>query len=224
MMSRKFALAIVAASALAACGDDSKSHEQTHTPPDVDISNSLWTIGPIINGVSKSVNVPEHPTETPDGPAFSIPVNGSVHYVTMPTSSLSQATRIVLRYRVNLAPEAALHPVTEPTTGPALITLYFQRRGDNWSGAGAYETYRWWATFATQTLEPGEHTLEASLVDAPWTAIQTSNATTSPEQFNAAKRNAQSVGFTLGGGSGYGHGVAATVSPAVFTILEFKVS
>ena len=90
------------------------------------------------------------------------------------------------------------------------VTLYFQRRGDNWSARGPFETYRWYATFASHMpIEPGEHEIVAPL-DANWTAVMTSSARTAPAAFRDALRHANRVGFVLGGGDGYGHGVFAT--------------
>jgi hypothetical protein len=91
-----------------------------------------------------------------------------------------------------------------------MITLYFQRGGDDWSARGPFEAYRWYATFATQSpIRPGEHVLVAPL-NGNWTAVQSSNARTNPAAFRAALAEADQVGFVLGGGDGFGHGVRAT--------------
>jgi hypothetical protein len=103
-----------------------------------------------------------------------------------------------------------------------MITLYFQRAGDNWSGRGRFETYRWYATFATQSpLAPGDHLMIAPL-DARWTAVETSNAHGSAGAFRAALAAADQVGFVLGGGDGYGHGVFAT-GRARLIVTDFRV-
>ena len=105
---------------------------------------------------------------------------------------------------------------------PSLLTLYFQRRGDNWTGVEQYETYRWYASFATQAdLSAKEYTIEARF-DDNWTAIQTSSRATQPEAFADALANAERIGFVLGGGDGLGHGVSAT-GPAKLIVKSFKV-
>jgi len=102
--------------------------------------------------------------------------------------------------------------------------MYFQRRGDDWSGLGRYEGYRWWATFRSHApLTPGEHELSVGL-DENWTAVQTSSAANNPKAFRDAVRDADRVGFTFGGGDGYGygHGVYAT-GPARFVVTSFQI-
>jgi hypothetical protein len=182
-----------------------------------------WEIGPVISGRNYSVNTPPAPAPLRGGGmAISVPrAPGSVHYVTMPSGSLSRARRIVLRYRVELAPGVSIRPITAPQL-PSIITLYFQRGGDDWSGRGRFETYRWYATFASQSpIVAGEHTLIAPLA-GNWTAVQSSSARSNPGGFAAALAGAGRIGFVLGGGDGYGHGVFAT-GPARIVVTDFRV-
>jgi hypothetical protein len=126
-----------------------------------------------------------------------------------------------MRYRIDAAPGVRILPATDPAL-PSIITLYFQRRGDDWSGVGKYEGYRWFATFASRMpIEAGEHEIVAPL-DGLWSAVETSNARTNAPGFRAALAEADRVGFVLGGGNGYGHGAWAT-GPARLTVLEYRV-
>src|SRR5687768_11245593 len=100
-----------------------------------------WQIGPIIGNKNYSVNMPLNPLPHPNGGwYFDIPHSnaeaGHVHYVTFKHGSLSTKTRIVMRYRVEMAEGVRLVPTKEPaTTGlQSMLTLYFQRRDDDWSG------------------------------------------------------------------------------------------
>jgi hypothetical protein len=52
--------------------------------------------------------------------------------------------------------------------------------------------------------------------------VQTSSARSSPAAFRAAIANADQVGFVLGGGDGFGHGVFAT-GPARLVVTDFRV-
>ena len=184
---------------------------------------SAWTIGPVIRGESRSPGMPLHPSAGP-GSAWHIDLPqlpGSVHYVTFANGPLAGKRRIAMRYRIEAAPGVRILPVSDPNL-PSMITLYFQRSGDDWSGRGPYEAYRWYATFATQMpIAPGEHVLVAPL-DANWTAVQRSSARTNPAAFAQALANAGEVGFVLGGGTGAGHGVFAT-GPARLVVEEFRV-
>lgn len=181
-----------------------------------------WVIGPVIDGRNYSRGMPLHPSPGPGrGWHIDLPqAPGSVHYVTFRHGSLAGKRRIVMRYRVEAAPGVRIVPRTGPAL-PALITPYFQRSGDDWSSRGRFETYRWYATFATRTLEPGEFEVVAPL-DGNWTAVQTSSARSSPAAFREAIAGADRVGFVLGGGEGYGKGVHAT-GRARLVVTEFRI-
>ena len=128
---------------------------------------SSWAIGPIIRGRNYSVGMPLRPTPRRGG-GFQIDLPrapGSAHYVTFPHGSLAGKSRIVMRYRVEAAPGVRIAPPSSPQ-GDGLITLYFQRAGDNWSGRRQFEAFRWYGTFATQTIRPGEHVMVAPLSGA----------------------------------------------------------
>jgi len=112
-------------------------------------------------------------------------------------------------------------PLTAPQM-PSIITLYFQRGGDDWSGRKRFETYRWYATFASQTpITVGAHEMVAPL-SGNWTAVQSSSAQSNPTAFREAITGADQVGFVLGGGDGYGHGVFAT-GRARLIVTDFRV-
>lgn len=181
-----------------------------------------WLIGPIIKGRNYSPGMPLRPSASREG-LFEIDLPrapGSVHYVTFRHGSLAGKRRIILRYRLETTRGARVVATTAPST-PGIITPYFQRAGDNWSGRGRFESYRWYGTFATRTLEAGQYEIVAPL-DGRWTAVETSSAETNPEGFRAAIADAQEVGFVLGGGDGYGHGVHAT-GPARLIVTDFRV-
>ena len=182
-----------------------------------------WTIGPIVRGRNYSRGMPLHPTPRRGG-GFVIDLPeapGSVHYVTFRHGSLAGKRRIVMRYRIEAAPGVRIVPRTNPAQA-SMITPFFQRSGDNWSARGPYEAYRWYATFATQSqLRPGTFEMVAPL-NGNWTAVERSSARTNPEGFRDALANADQVGFVLGGGDGYGHGVYAT-GPARLIVTEFRV-
>jgi hypothetical protein len=212
------ALTLAAFAVLAACGDGS----QVSARPAAASDPEGWTIGPIIRGRNYSVGMPLRPTARRGG-GFHIDIPrlpGSVHYVTFRHGPLAGKRRIVIRYRVEAARGARLLASSDGGSA-GLITLYFQRGGDNWSGRGRFETYRWYATFATRQLAPGNHVVVAPL-DGPWTAVETSAARTSPDAFGRAVAAADQVGFVLGGGDGFGHGVSAT-GPARLVVTDFRV-
>ena len=223
MTSLRFRRAVTAAVlslAVIGQGADARPRRRSHAPV---LSPAAWLIGPIVDGENASRGVPLHPSRSAGGGWYIDlpPAPGSVHYVTFHHGSLARANRIVMRYRIDADPGVRIEPITGPGM-PSIITLYFQRRGDDWSGADEFETYRWYATFASQMpITPGEHVIVAPLT-GNWTALQTSSARTRPAAFRAALDEADEVGFVLGGGTGYGHGVYAT-GRARITVTAFSV-
>lgn len=217
MQSRAFTLVMLAF--LAACG----SEAEAGAAPAAAMNPGAWTIGPIIGPRNYSLGMPLHPTPRAGGGwQVDLPrAPGSVHYVTFRHGSLAGKTRIVMRYRIEAAPGVRIVPTTAPAL-PSIITLYFQRGGDNWTGRRQFETYRWYATFASQSpMVPGEHVIVAPL-GGVWTAVETSSARTNPAAFRAAVAAADEVGFVLGGGDGYGHGVHAT-GRARLIVTDFRI-
>lgn len=217
-MHARAALALILAVVPAGCGGEATARTQNYAS-DAD----AWVIGPIIKGRNYSEGAPLHPTPRRGGGwQIDLPQRPSgVHYVTFPHGSLEGKSRIVMRYRVEAAPGVRIVPATAPHMA-SILTLYFQRSGDNWSGRGRYETYRWYATFASHLpIKPGEHVITAPL-NQVWTAVQSSSARSHPAAFRDAIVEADQVGFVLGGGDGYGHGAFAT-GPARLIVTEFRV-
>jgi uncharacterized membrane protein len=194
---------------LAACGGGDDDRPNSTPRPKPIPSDTLWHVGaprrlPI---VGTTINIPQ--------------AGGTVNYVTR-TGSLRGKTQMHLKVRIDADPGTTIVP-TSTNAGPAIITLYFQRCGDNWSAAGKYETYRWYATgFSIMPLEPKELTISAPL-NVGWTAVLTSSIENNPTAFEAAKNDACFVGFVLGGGTGYGHGIHAVGGNATLTILDWIV-
>lgn len=206
-MIRSLMIAVLAL-LVAACGG---SNDRPSGPPNPAVA-AQWEIGPVVEGHDASVGVPVHPYAIPgEGWGFDLPPwPGSAHYVTARLGPLIGKTRIVMHYRVVADEGVVIKPKTGPEQ-PSILTLYFQRRGDDWSGLGKFETYRWYATGYSQSpIHAGEFELNVPLAGPGWTAIMTSHYADAPLEFTAAKTNADRVGFVLGGGTGYGHGVFAT--------------
>ena len=219
--SARLCLAFTVAVALAAPAAGQKKGKTSVDPMDP----SAWQIGPITPTRNYSVNMPLTPSPHPDGWSFDFPQPnkeaGHVHYLTFVHGPLNGKSQIVLRYRIEADPGVEIYPTNYPNW-PSILTIYFQRKGDNWSGKGEYETYRWWSTFRDHSpLKPGTYELSVGL-DENWTAVQTSSATNNPKAFREAIRNAERVGFTFGGGDGWGHGVYAT-GPARFVLTAFEI-
>jgi hypothetical protein len=177
-----------------------------------------WEVGPIISGKNYSHNVPTHPIQDADGWHIDLPQSDGVHYVTRQSGSLAGKTKITIRYRVEMSDGVKIVPSSYPNAPALGPTLYFQRAGDDWNTDG----WRWWATFSTpDPIVAGTFEISAPL-DALWTSVDAKTATNSPSDFASAKEHAGRVGFTLGGGTGYGHGVFAT-GQARIVVTDFRI-
>lgn len=209
----KFAAGLPAALALSilpAGGVDAKT--ATTVPA------NAWEIGPTINGRNYSPGL-SHPSRLADGFSFAIGPRAEPHYVTFRHGSLAGKSQIRMRFRVEGPRGAVIHGAKCPTRSPSAVTLYFQRRGDDWATDGA----RWWASFAKVTLRgPTAETEIVAPLNARWTSVLKMNAQTNPNEFAAAKADADRVGFTFANCQGYGHGARATM-PVRFVVTSFQV-
>jgi len=210
---------------LAGCGGGGGS-SHSNEPANVYLDSmepNNWEIGPIINGVNYSVNMPLHPAKHKDGWVIEIPYPnaeaGSVHYVTMPVDSLEGKSKVSMNYRVETDSGSVIFPTNFPKS-PSILTLYFEREGLGWTEK--YEDWRWYASFSKQSpISAGERKIEAKF-DQNWTAVLTSSRQNNPSAYNESLKNAGRIGFVLGGGDGLGHGVTST-GPARIIITSFKV-
>lgn len=210
---------------LVSCGGGGNWAQKIEAPPVNTMDASAWEIGPIMVGENESKGMPLHPDVHQEGFLFDIPYPnreaGHAHYITVPTGSLAGKTKVTMRLRIEMDAGTKLVPVKFPDA-PSLLTLYFQRGGDDWSGQGVFADYRWYASFDTRRdLKPGEYVMEARF-DKPWGAVMGGNSYGKPAQFAESLANASRIGFVLGGGDGLGHGVYAT-GPARFVVTDFKV-
>ena len=181
------------------------------------LNPAYWTIGPVINGVNSSHNVPLHPTAEAGGWVFNFPVGvDGVHYVTTNyAGSIGHFSNLHIKYSITGGGKF----VANDGCSPSLIRPYFQEAGDDWSGAGVFEGYRWWGNGKATQLADGTFTIDISLTDVTqWGDVF---AHQDPSWFNMAKGNVGNIGFTFGACSG-GHGVYAT-SPTQFHLLEFSL-
>lgn len=163
--------------------------------------------------------MPLHPTQTPDGWAFDIPMSpGSVHYLTYKYGSLAGKSHIIMSYRIEADPAVQIFAASVPGATSIGPTLYFQQVGDDWNTDGM----RWWATFNIRyPITSGAYQVDIPF-DANWTSVFTMTAQANLTQFQSAKLDAERIGFTFGGGTGYGHGVYAD-GPARFVVTSFKI-
>ena len=180
-----------------------------------------WQIGPVISGRNHSAGMPSRMTPAAAGATFEFPRSrneGLVKYITRPVASLSGATSVRIRYRIEAEPGTRFVAHEHPDR-PAIVSLYFQRRGDNWLAQGPYAGYRWYAASNNVLpVKPGTHQVTLRLNREDWKPVTRGGE----GGFEEAVRNAGRVGFTFGSEGGRGHGVYAT-GPARFVLLEYRL-
>lgn len=186
-----------------------------------------WEIGPVIRGENYSVGMPLRPQPTRNGWAFDFPHStkeaGHVHYITFDPGSLAEASRIKVRYRVDADPGTHFVPQEHPHL-PGTVSLFFQRRGDDWSAKGGYALFRWYAPVHTvQEIAPGVHEMTVEFDDPRWgSVVGGTKSGDNPRPFQVALANASSIGLVFGSTAARGHGVYAT-APARFELLDFDI-
>jgi hypothetical protein len=185
-----------------------------------------WEIGPIIRGKNYSVGMPLRPAPARTGWSFDFPYPnrdaGHVHYVTFDPGTLAGKSRIVVRYRVDARSGTRFVPQEHPDL-PGTVSLFLQRRGDNWSARGLYNFYRWYAPgHSVRELAPGTGEIVVRLDDPEWVAVLGGNSGCHRQEFREALARTSSLGLVFGSTSARGHGVYST-APARFELTEFRV-
>ena len=109
---------------------------------------------------------------------------------------------------------------------PAAVSLFIQRAGDNWSGAGAFNEYRAYSVdvmppeFVTN-LGNGRYVISQQLVRDKW--VNVSDAGTE-QGYQDLLQNAQRIGLVFGTAqSGRAHGVCSGNASTNFIMHSFTV-
>jgi hypothetical protein len=190
-------------------------------PMAISLDPARWQIGPIIRGKSYSPGMPSQPTAAGNGWSFNFPTQDGVHYVTT-SQSIPLIVHGVVKARFFIAGTGGL----VPTQGdpPARMRLFLQRRGDDWSGVGAYEFYRWWSVNDV-VLVAGKYELAVPLVPDQWFSVfgKRGDHPAADGQFAAAAADIHAVGQTFGGMFA-GHGVFAVDGPSQFTLETYEMA
>ena len=175
-----------------------------------------WDLRTIARGIMKSKGFEKHPAKQGDWIHIHFDAGDDLHYaVCNPGDRMKGAKGLQLDYRFVFSPGARLYPTNPPGSqnSPTMLTLLLQHEDDNFL-ANQYkndsEDDRWWGTMDTvNPMEQPEGTI-VSMFDERWTATQFSTADDNQEGLRDVIENCGRIGFSLGGGDGYGHGCTAT--------------
>ena len=134
-----------------------------------------WTINPLIHGVAYG------PTGTsPDG-SFVFPIcpaqpqrTDGMHTLVRPSAPLNYGDTLFCDFEIDGDSEFV---GAQEQASPARCSLFLQRAGDNWTGAGVYNEYRAYSRDVAppygQALRKGRFQLSVPLVFEKWTNVQT---------------------------------------------------
>ena len=207
--------------------DDSGSTPTPAPAPNAAVSVSLnadnWDI-------AYSQGVPPHPIANPGGGwYFDFPVGkDGIHLVTTKVSGYA-SSEMQATVEITALSGALFDFTKEPANTcptPPASHLYFQRRGDDRTGYGATEFYRWFSNPNKLVLKAGKVTLAVPFDPAQWPSVfgKFGNANAEANKgFKAALKDVANVGSTFGGGCFFGHGAFVTNGTARFIVTEFKV-
>ena len=185
--------------------------------------------------------VPANPIQTRAGWYFDFPADCainptlgykqcSVNYlVTGFGGTIADGKTISMNYQIDVTGSPVFNYLINPNNtcgsgSPGTVRLYFQQVGDNLSGNGTYEFYRWFSTPAT--LAPGSNTLSVVLAGAHWISVygKAGNDPAAAAGFAAAIANIANIGMVFGGGCFASHGVNIQGSgTARFTVNSYGI-
>jgi hypothetical protein len=156
--------------------------------------------------------MPLHPAAYGSGGwYFDFPQSDGVHYV---TRTPIESGRNSARMNFKIQGDATFKEVDG--SGPGMVRLFVQRRGDDWSGAGDKASYRFWSP--PLMLKIATHQMQYTFAPEHWTNVF---GQSDPRGLQAVLADLESVGFTFGGRFA-GHGVYA-VGTARFVLTEYSL-
>ena len=220
-MNKVIALAVPLA--LAACKDDTP---RPPWQPPIQPQGSCgagWTVNPLVNGQQYG------PTScSPDGnfvfpacPAQPQRTDG-MHTLVKPAGPLSPGATVAVDFEISGAGDVV--GAQEQGSAP-YVSLFIQRYGDDWSGAGPYNEFRAYSADVTpgfgQHLGNGRFRLSQQLVRDQWVNVQDQGT---PQGFLDLLQNAEWIGITFGTAqSGRAHGVCTGNASTQFILHSFTV-
>jgi hypothetical protein len=177
-----------------------------------------------------SPGMPSHPSaDASGGWHFDFPSPpGSINYLTITINRPIRGT-FFADMKVDAQNATFNFWMGDPTntgTAPPACRLFFQQQGDDFSGSGAMQFYRWWSTTFAFVLADGAALLRVPLTPDKWVSVfglRGTDSAAAQAGFAQAMAKTSKVGLTFGGGSYYGHGVNVTSGSARFIMRDFSV-
>jgi hypothetical protein len=179
--------------------------------------------------------MPPKPTPQGAGWFFDFPDCGGtpacgVHYVVTP-GPLSASNYVNAQVKITLSGSPEFVYKLEPNNtcdNPAKAYFYLQRIGDDMSGQGPMEFYRWWTADDADAFNLVESVADLTVALTPdkWISVfgkRGDTDATTLTRFQSAIANIGSVGLTFGGGCFRGHGVNVINGGARFNLNSYSI-
>ena len=209
--------ALAALCLLAGCSGGGSSSPPSSAPIVLNMNASSWVF-------QYSPNMPGTPTQVGTGWLFNFPSVNGVHYLVQGGNGRIVGSGMSANVSITKTDGALFmeaQPCGDYNPMNAKFRFYFQRRGDDVSGQGVYEYYRWF-TSEGYSLASGDGTFTVPFDPAKWVSVFGKTGDTNPSGFASAMADVQAIGITFGGCFA-GHGVFVSEGQAIFQANEVKI-
>lgn len=199
----------------------------THGQTAFSIDASAWTINPgTVQSIAYPFNGPDSGTATFNFPRSPVPDPNDpgpwYGYVLQPWSGPISGSSLSITYKIKEARESVIFnwmsEASNTCQAPASLRLYFQA-GDLYNADGFN---RWWSNPVHSELGAGRVTLTVAFDPSQWSETFGRAGNQNPSAFYYTLAHPSYVGFTMGGGCFFGHGVNTTGGKAQFQLLDFS--
>ncbi len=214
----KLSIAVLAALLLVGCNDKKPRPPFVPGPPPPTGCGSGWTVNPPVGGAAYG------PTSCTNNGSFTFPVCPSpptrtdgMHTLVRPSGPLQPGATVTADFEI--AGAGAFVGAQEQQSG-AYVSLFLQRAGDNWSGAGNYNEYRAYSVNGVP-LANGRYQLSQQLVRDQWGNVQTEGTA---QGFLNLLANVERIGLVFGTyQSGKAHGVCPSNDSSQFILHGYTI-
>ena len=208
--------------ALGGCRSDKPRPPFVPVVPIVQGCGAGWVVNPLVAGV------PYGPTSCSAEGHFVFPScpaqpqrNDGMHTLVRPTGPLPLGATMSVDFEIS---GASTFVGAQEQGSFAYVSLFIQRAGDNWSGAGAFNEFRAYSVNvvpAAENLGNGRYRLFQQLVRDQWVNVMTQGT---EQGFLELLQNAERVGIVFGTAqSGRAHGVCSGNASTQFVLHGFTV-
>jgi hypothetical protein len=173
-----------------------------------------------------SNSTPASPSAAGNGWSFTFPntsgLYGGVHYLVTQSPNLTSKSTLTMSGVISVTPATVWGSNDPSDITPDHCRAYFQRAGDDLSGTGPYEFYRWF-NHTKIALADGSFDVTIPFDPSQWVSVFGKDGNAAGSGWTDARANAQWIGITCGGTYFAGHGAYVKSGSATFQMNSFSV-